>query len=421
MVNERGDDCVTWKTVKLGDVCKFLNGGTPSKEISKYFDGHIPWITGADIISPIVTNARSFITDEAIQSSATNLVQKDTVLLVTRTSVGKVAVTGLALCFSQDITAIIPHQKELNSKFLVRFLESKTSYFKQYQRGATIQGITRDVVANLQIPLPPLAEQKRIAEVLDKADALREKRRLALNKLDSLTQSIFLEMFGDPVKNPKGWERVILNEISNKITDGEHQTPKRISEGIKLLSARNVKNGFIDLSQVDYISIDEYERIIKRCNPEKNDILISCSGTIGRVTTVQIDEKFTLVRSVALVKPKDNVNAKFLENYLRTDYMKAFMIKRANASSQANLFIGQIKELPILLPPLELQNKFAEIVKKIEALKAEKEKSLEQIENLFQSLQQRAFKGELFDSRESEVESQELFEMENETLQPKLF
>jgi restriction endonuclease S subunit len=191
--------------VRLGNICRFLNGGTPSTSVSSYFEGNIPWITGSDIISPIVTSARSHITSEAIQNSATNRVPAGTVLLVTRTSVGKVAIAGIDLCFSQDITALIPDSQKFDVTYLVHFLRTRQPYFERLSRGATIKGVTREVVENLEIPLPSLPEQRRIAAILDKADAIHRKRQRAMARMNDFLHSMFLEMFGDPVTNPKAW------------------------------------------------------------------------------------------------------------------------------------------------------------------------------------------------------------------------
>ncbi len=124
----------------LGELCQFLNGGTPSKAVSTYFEGDIPWITSADIVSPVVNSARSFITDQAIRKSATNKVSAGTVLLVTRTGVGKVAIAGTDLCFSQDITALIPNNSKLDTGYLVQYLQTKKTHFERLARGATMQG-----------------------------------------------------------------------------------------------------------------------------------------------------------------------------------------------------------------------------------------------------------------------------------------
>lgn len=380
----------------LNEVCDFQNGGTPSKAIARYFTGDIPWITGADLVGPVARSARSFITEEAIASSATNKVPAGTVLLVTRTSVGKVAIAGTELCFSQDITALLPDSAKLDAGYLVHFLRTKEEHFSRYARGATIKGITRQVVADLVIPLPPLEEQRRITAILDQAETLRTQRRTALALLDSLTQSLFLDMFGDPANNPMSWETLKVEQLAEQVTDGEHLTPKREPQGVKLLSARNVRDGYIDFQNVDFVGQVEHERIKKRCNPVRGDVLISCSGSIGRVASVETDEPFSLVRSVAMIRPKTNfVLTKFLEYYLRTPAMNAYMIRRANASSQANLFQGPIRDMPVTVPPLPLQQTFATRIAAIEALKATHRRALAALDALFASLQQRAFAGQL--------------------------
>ncbi|MBP7452544.1 MAG: restriction endonuclease subunit S, partial [Ottowia sp.] len=248
-----------------------------------------------------------------------------------------------------------------------------------------------------------LEEQRRIAAILDQAETLRTQRRTALALLDSLTQSLFLDMFGDPVNNPMNWETLKVEQLAEQVTDGEHLTPKRESQGIKLLSARNVRDGYIDFHNVDFVGQVEHERIKKRCNPVRGDVLISCSGSIGRVASVETDEPFSLVRSVAMIRPKTNfVFTKFLEYYLRTPAMNEYMIRRANASSQANLFQGPIREMPVTVPPLPLQQTFATRIASIEALKATHRRALAALDALFASLQQRAFRGELVPTAHSQ-------------------
>ena len=250
------------------------------------------------------------------------------------------------------------------------------------------------VVAEYWTELPP---RKELEHRLHQADALRAKRRAALAQLDTLTQSIFLEMFGDPATNPKGWPLVTITDVAEQVTDGEHITPKRTTEGVKLLSARNVRDGHIDFENVDYIGSREYERIRRRCEPSLGDVLISCSGTIGRVASVETNEAFALVRSAALVRPRRSaVGYKFLEHYLRTPALKARMIRRANASSQDNLFQGQIRQLPVYLPPLSLQHELARRVAAVEKVKSTHRASLSELDALFASLQHRAFRGELW-------------------------
>ena len=266
-----------------------------------------------------------------------------------------------------------------------------------YINGATRGKLTKSSLNSIQIPLPPLEQQKKIAAILDAADEYRQKTKVLIAKYDELTQSLFLDMFGDPRNNKANFPKLTMDEIADKITDGDHATPKRESTGHKLLSCRNIKNGYIDFSAgLDYVGEDEFNRMRKRCNPEYGDILISCSGTIGRATSIKTNEEFVLVRSAALVKiQKDKVNSTYMEYYLRTEYMQSTMQSSSKSSGQANLFTGPIKKLPIIIPPFNLQNQFAERVQAIEVQKAQAQASLEKAEDLFNSLLQRAFKGEL--------------------------
>lgn len=258
------------------------------------------------------------------------------------------------------------------------------------------QRVPVDFVKAFSIPVPPLAEQERIVKLLDEADDLRKLRAEADRRTAALLPALFHEMFGDPGINPHGWPTTKLEEIADKVTDGEHLTPKRTTSGIKLLSARNVRDGFLDFRDVDYVSLEEHQRINKRCNPENGDILISCSGTIGRVAVVATSEPFSLVRSVALVKPKKGVvRPEFLAHYLRTPFMGGQMTANANASSQANLFQNQIRRLPIFIPDINVQDQFEERVTEIRELEACQAASRRRVDDLFQSLLHRAFQGAL--------------------------
>ncbi len=198
-------------------------------------------------------------------------------------------------------------------------------------------------------------------------------------------------MFGDnPVENGK-WRVERFSEICELITDGEHATPRRCSKGIYLLSARNVLNHKLQLDDVDFIDEEEYKRIAKRIEPRKGDVLLSCSGSVGRVCVVPDNLKFQLVRSVALLRLKKLVNPIFMEHLITSDYLQAQIDKSKTQSSQANLFQGKIAELKGFIPPLALQEKFAAFVKTVDAQKAKAQKSLEKAEILYKALMQQYF------------------------------
>ncbi len=204
-----------WRWVRLGEVCeKFVNGGTPDTGTPTYWDGNIPWITGADVTSFWVSGGRKFITEDGLKNSATHLVPQNTVLVVTRTGVGKVGISANDLCFSQDITGIICG-KEISSEYLARFILFQGNNLASIQRGATIKGVTRADIENLVIPLPPLPEQKHITsklqELLQEVDRARTACKKQLEAAKALPAAYLRDVFES--EEAKKWERKRLGEV----------------------------------------------------------------------------------------------------------------------------------------------------------------------------------------------------------------
>lgn len=300
---------------------------------------------------------------------------------------------------STEFHVVRPRSEILDGRYLHHFLRQPLIRIAG-ERKMTGSGGQRRVpehyLSRLEIPLPSPSEQRRIAKMLDQADELPVKRRQAIALLDDLAQSVFFEMFGDPGARSSRWPITTVANVAEQVTDGEHLTPIRESTGIKLLSARNIQDGYLDLQKVDHIGPAEYQRISRRCKPELGDILISCSGTIGRVALVDTKEPLSLVRSVALIKPdRSQVTSNYMLNLLRTPALRTRMLRAANASSQANLFQGPIKKLPIPLPPMSLQCELDERSARITKHKASNQDNLALLDELFGSLRQRAFRGEL--------------------------
>ena len=227
--------------------------------------------------------------------------------------------------------------------------------------------------------------------MLDKLDYLIKTRKQQLQKLDELVKARFVEMFGNPICNPNGYPVKNFEDISVLITDGEHATPRRTEKGIYLLSARNILNHALQLENVDYIDEDEYVRIGKRVIPKEGDVLISCSGSIGRCCVVPEDFKFQMVRSVALIRFNETINPVFAEWLITTDEIQRQIIKSATQSSQANLFQGKIRKLHGYIPPIELQCEFADFVQQINKSKLSVHQSLEKLETFKKALMQKYF------------------------------
>ncbi len=352
--------------LELDEVCALITDGTHYSPPTSAA-GPFLYITSKNIREGRVDLSDVSYVDETVHAKiyAGCPVRKGDVLFVKDgVNTGTATLNTLIEPFSMlsSVALLRPRSDKLDPGYLVHWLNSPLGRLCMMRNmsGSAIRRLVLREIRRAVIPTPSLSEQQRTAKILDRAEALRANRRAALAQLDTLTQSIFLDLFGDPATNPNGWQLSTIGGVSEQVTDGEHLTPKRTTEGIKLLSARNIRDGYLDFQDVDHVGPEEHARIKRRCNPSFGDILISCSGTIGRVAPVETNESFSLVRSVALVRPKTSiVESKFLEHYLRTPTLKARMLRRANASSQANLFQGQIRELPVYLPPVSRQQDFA--------------------------------------------------------------
>ncbi|EJV8882664.1 restriction endonuclease subunit S [Escherichia coli] len=215
---------------------------------------------------------------------------------------------------------------------------------------------------------------------------------------------------------PPSWLYIKLQSVSTKITDGEHKTPKRETAGKFLLSARNIQDGYIKLADVDYVGDAEFQKLRNRCDPDYGDILISCSGSIGRVCLVDENSKYVMVRSVALVKlMQDFVINKYMMFLLQSPLLQKEIEENSKSTAQSNLFLGPIKNLGIPLPPVSEQH---EIVRRVEQLFAyadtiEKQvnNALARVNNLTQSILAKAFRGEL--TAQWRAENPELISGEN--------
>lgn len=390
----------------LGKIAKFLNGGTPSRGVAQFYVGHIPWITSADLKegNDFVTEARFHITEEAIQSSATRIVPKGNILFVSRTGVGKVAITGLDVCISQDFTGIIPDTKQVNIQYLFQFLRANQSYFTAHQRGATIQGVTRRVIEELRVPLPSLPEQQRIAAILDAANALRARRRAALGKLDALLGAVFFEMFGEAGGNPKGWPIATLGSLFARDREGTKCGPfgsalKReeyTESGIPVWTMDNIQRMHFDPRRALYINAQKYEQM-SGYRTIKGDIIISRAGTVGKMCVVETNAPKSII-STNLIRL--SLDEQVLDPYYFVSLMtfgKGRVGRLETGTDGAYTFMntGILKKLEVPVPPIQNQLAYRRFWHEQEVQIAKMKQSQQVTEDLFVSLQQRAFRGEL--------------------------
>ena len=203
-------------------------------------------------------------------------------------------------------------------------------------------------------------------------------------------------MFGDPVSNPLKHKEITIGEICYFVKDGPHKSPKYQESGIPFISVNNIISGKWNLDNVKYILEEDHEIFKKRCHAEKGDMLYTKGGTTGFAKYVDIDLDFSNWVHVAVLKyDKNKLNGRFFEAMLNSDYCYKQSQQYTRGIANRDLVLGQMKKIKLFLPPIEQQNKFAKIVEKVEAQKQKNELVIEQMNNLFNSLSQRAFKGEL--------------------------
>lgn len=287
---------------------------------------------------------------------------------------------------------VITAKQNLVLEYLMYYLNHTD--LNLYINGATRGKLTKSSLESIQIPLPPLPQQQKIAAILDAADVLRQNDKALIAKYDELTQALFLDMFGDPVSNPKGWDKVKLEEIS-KISSGS--TPSRENESYYKGEIPWVKTGEVNGKVIYSTSEKISEEALKNSSCKlypKGSLIIAMYGqgkTRGQIGMLGIDA--TTNQACGVLPPSDKMNFNFLFQLLQLNYEDLRSLGRGG--NQPNLNSGLLKSYEVLNPPIELQNQFAERIALIEEQKAIAQASLVKSDELFNSLLQKAFKGEL--------------------------
>ena len=360
--------------MRIGDICDILNGY--AFKSSKYVADGIRVIRITNVQKGFVedTNPQYYPVSEQREIEKYMLCEGDLLMSLTG-NVGRVGLLSaemLPAALNQRVACIrIRNPAVIYKPFLFHLLNS--DYFENKcilaSQGVAQKNMSTEWLKEYPIPSFSMDKQMEIASIFDKIDDLIAHRKEQVRNMDQAVKSRFIELFGDPKQNPKGYPVKEFDEISVLITDGEHATPRRTDKGIYLLSARNILNHALQLDDVDYIDEEEYTRIARRVVPQAGDVLISCSGSIGRCCVVPEELRFQMVRSAALIRFDDTINPVFAEWLITSDELQRQISMSATQSSQANLFQGKIRKLRGYVPPMELQEQFAAFVEQTDKSK----------------------------------------------------
>jgi len=374
-----------WK--RLGDVAEIIMGQSPPGCTYNLIGQGMPFLQGKAEFGDVLPRHIKY-TNKPLK-----VAPKGSVLISVRAPVGDVNIANIDYCIGRGLASISLYDGDNN--FLFYFLTYYKDRLENEGVGSTFKAISKSKLQNFRIPFPPLEIQRKIVAILEKAEAMKKFRAQADELINQLLQSVFLEMFGDPVKNTKNWQIDSLENKCIKITDGEHLNPKLEPVGRHVILAGDVLENGVAFSSNKFVSEGDFQKFIKKCNPEKNDLLLVSRGaTIGRCTSIRTDTPFCLMGSVILIKPK-NISHFYLEYLFKNHNFIRKVINLSSASAQQAIYLKHIKKLQIPVPPSNLQDKFEFIVNKLEKLNEGHKQTREEIENLFNVLMQKAFTGEL--------------------------
>jgi type I restriction enzyme, S subunit len=389
-------------SLSISSFCKTGSGTTPSRsKYDRYFGGGIPWVKSGELRESIISNSEETITEEALAETALKIAPKGAILVAMYgANVGRVGILDIDATTNQAICHIVPEKDKADSRYIFHALQQKLPEFISRSVGGAQPNISQQIIRDTKIFLPPIDQQKRIAAILDKAEELRSLRRQSIEQLDILSRSIFIEMFGDPIKNEKGWEFITMNECAEKIQIGPFGTQLHeedyIENGIPLINPTHIRDGRIFPNKSFSISIQKHEEL-KQYHLKKHDVILGRRGEMGRCAIVsEVEEGWLCGTGSLFIRFKATLlNSAYLFSVLSHQSIKRYLEEASQGVTMANLNKTIVSQIPIQTPPLSLQQEFAQRIEAIEHLKSQHRESLVQLDKLFASLQHRAFRGEL--------------------------
>lgn len=383
--------------IPLGELVDIKGGGTPDKSNPEYWNGEIPWASVKDFKKNTLDSTLDSITLLGAKKSATSVIPAGNIIIPTRMALGKVAINTIDLAINQDLKALsIKDNNVVDRDYLFRWLESQSSLIENEGKGATVKGITLPFLKGLNVPIPPLNEQKRIAAIFEKVDSIRQKCNRGVKLADDLLHAIFLDMFGDPVKNPKGWV------IDSLFKYGAFRNGMNFSKGesgatIKCLGVGDFKSlatitcmdniGEIKLNTLpsdDYL-LKDGDIVFVRSNGNK--------ALVGRCLTIYPGKGKVTFSGFCIRYRIENPSLlpEYLNFLFRTPSMKQQMLSGGQGANIQNISQGTLSALRIPVPPLEKQLAFSKVVSFHSALMEKLDINTAKTEDMIDSISQQYF------------------------------
>ena len=380
---------------RLGDICEIVTGATPKTNIKEFWDGDINWITPAELTEDtyIINESLRKITTEGVEKTGLKSFPKGTVILSSRAPIGKVAIAGCEMYCNQGFKNLVC-SKQINNRFLYWYLKGHKEYLNSLGRGATFKEISKAIVENIEICLPTLEKQEKYADILEQCNGIIQIKKGQLRKLDTLVKSRFVELFEDPVINSRGWKKALIGDdcFVTKLAGFEYTQYINYEDSgdVVMVKAQNVKNGKLNRKELSFVS-NEVSDSLPRSQLAPGDVVMTYVGAnIGDVAIIDNEYKYHLAPNVAKIRPdSERYNSIYFMYMLML--LNAYIVKNSADTAKAALGMERIRKLNVFVPPMELQNQFADFVTFIDKSKSKIQKSLEETQLLFDSLMQKYF------------------------------
>jgi type I restriction enzyme S subunit len=387
-----------WLRVRLDDCCRIVAGATPSTSVDEYWNGEICWATPkdlSDLPGPYLDDTPRKITKAGLENCAAEILPTNSVLFSSRAPIGHVAINRIPTATNQGFKSFIPDPSKLSAEFLFHWLRANRSYLENLGNGATFKEVSKATVSRIEIDLPPLDEQRRIAEVLNQAQALCATRVSAIEKLDLLVRSIFNDLFGDPIRNSKALPTIPLGEIARFVGGG---TPSRaVSEyfqgAICWATSKDMKGELLSDTQEHITERAIEESATNLVHPETILVVVKSKILMHRLPVLIAKVPTCFGQDLKGIILKQPWTSRYIARHLRLG--QKWLLDRARGANTEGLTLDHLREYPVRVPPAALAERYEQIEQTIESQRERMKKSLAKLDLLFASLQHRAFRGEL--------------------------
>ena len=352
-----------WEDLSLSDLATIVGGGTPSRNQPTYWDGEVPWATPTDVTGlrgRIISETVSTITHGGLASSSAALLPPSSLLMTTRATIGACAINRVPMATNQGFQSLVPKQNTCVN-FLYYLIRHHRRRIERLAAGSTFLEVSKRTVRTFRVAVPPLPEQHKIAAILSSVDDAIEKTQAVIDQVQVVKRGLMQELFtrGLPGRHtrfkrteigriPEEWDAIPLERYCARVTDGTHDTPRRVTEGVPLLTAKNIRNGELDFKGSYLISEDDFIEISKRSRVDPGDVIFGMIGTIGNPVVVPSDVHELAIKNVALFKlDGDLTKADWLVAYLESPMFARRVLQQQTGNAQKFLPLGFLRKLLI--------------------------------------------------------------------------